>query len=135
MECGTGTYIRSIVRDLGEALGCGAHVTVLRRLWVAPFTAPAMHSLESLVRTREEQGEAALDALLLPTADGLAGWPTVVLDSEQSRRLAQGQVIAIAPKGSAATVRVDDASGRVLGIADLGEDGQMRARRLFRWAV
>ena len=48
VECGSGTYIRSLVRDLGEALGCGAHVAVLRRLWVEPFTAPRMWTLDAL---------------------------------------------------------------------------------------
>src|SRR5690606_15828757 len=46
IECGSGTYVRSLVRDLGEALGCGAHVAQLRRLWVEPFHAPRMHTLE-----------------------------------------------------------------------------------------
>lgn len=135
VECGSGTYIRSIVRDLGEALGCGAHVTVLRRSWVAPFTTPRMHALDELVRLREEEGEAALEALLLPTASGLSGWPCVTLDAAQARKLAQGQVVPMCASGASGTVRVDDASGTVLGIGDLGEDGHLHARRLFRWAV
>ena len=135
VECGTGTYIRSIVRDLGEALGCGAHVTVLRRLWVAPFRTPAMHSLEELFHIGEAQGEAALEALLLSTAEGLAGWPEVTLDAEQARRLAQGQSVAVAHRGNAKAVCVRNESGTVLGIADLAEDGMLHARRLFRWAV
>ena len=48
VECGSGTYVRSLVRDLGEALGCGAHVTALRRLWVAPFKGQATHTLDAL---------------------------------------------------------------------------------------
>jgi tRNA pseudouridine55 synthase len=135
VECGTGTYIRSIVRDLGEALGCGAHVTALRRLWVAPFRAPAMHSLDELFRIGEGPGEAALEALLLSTAEGLAGWPELTLDDEQARRLAQGQCVDVAQRGNAKAVCVRNDSGTVLGIADLGEDGMLHARRLFRWAV
>jgi tRNA pseudouridine55 synthase len=135
VECGSGTYIRSIVRDLGEALGCGAHVTVLRRSWVAPFTNPVMHALDELVRIRDEEGEAALEARLLPIASGLSGWPSVTLDAEQARRLAQGQVVPMGAGAANGAVRVDDASGTVLGVADLGEDGHLHARRLFRWAV
>ena len=48
VECGSGTYVRSLVRDLGETLGCGAHVGVLRRLWVEPFREPRMFTLEAL---------------------------------------------------------------------------------------
>jgi tRNA pseudouridine55 synthase len=94
-----------------------------------------MHALDELLRVRDEEGEAALEALLLPTASGLAGWPSVTLDAGQARRLAQGQVVPMGASGALGTVRVDDASGTVLGIADLGEDGHLHARRLFRWAV
>ena len=48
VECGSGTYVRSLVRDLGEALGCGAHVAELRRLWVDPFREPRMWTLQEL---------------------------------------------------------------------------------------
>ena len=50
IECGSGTYVRSLVRDLGERLGCGAHVVALRRLWVEPFLTPTMHTLDQLSR-------------------------------------------------------------------------------------
>jgi tRNA pseudouridine55 synthase len=135
VECGTGTYIRSIVRDLGEALGCGAHVGALRRSWVAPFRQPSMHSLEELFRIGEGQGEAALEAVLLSTAEGLEGWPAITLGADEARRLAQGQVVVSGHRGRAAAVCVLDEVGKVLGVADLGEDGMLHARRLFRWAV
>jgi hypothetical protein len=48
VECGSGTYVRSLVRDLGELLGCGAHVAELRRLWVDPFRDPRMWTIEAL---------------------------------------------------------------------------------------
>ena len=49
VECGSGTYVRSLVRDLGEKLGCGAHLTALRRVWVDPFRDPVMVTLDELV--------------------------------------------------------------------------------------
>src|SRR5690554_195363 len=57
VECGSGTYVRALVRDLGEALGCGAHVAELRRLWVDPFREPRMWTLEELqaLATRGER--------------------------------------------------------------------------------
>ena len=56
VECGSGTYVRSLVRDLGELLGCGAHVAELRRLWVDPFRDPRMWTLEAL-QALAERGE------------------------------------------------------------------------------
>src|SRR5688572_14095116 len=73
VECGSGTYVRSLVRDLGEALGCGAHVAALRRLWVDPFTAPRMYNLEAL-QALAAQGEPSLDACLLPIECGLTAF-------------------------------------------------------------
>ena len=136
VECGTGTYIRSIVRDLGEALACGAHVTVLRRLWVAPFREPRMHALESLQRLRETNDEAGLDALLLPVEAGLSAWPKLPLDAGQARALGHGQVLRLhrADPAGFEAVAVDPA-GKALGLVELGDDGFLRAKRLFRWAA
>jgi tRNA pseudouridine55 synthase len=92
VECGSGTYIRSLAVDLGERLGCGAHLTVLRRLWVEPFREPAMVTLAGLEQAAG-QGEAALDALLLPLSAGLADLPGLRLDEAQALAIAQGQQI------------------------------------------
>jgi tRNA pseudouridine55 synthase len=136
VECGTGTYIRSIVRDLGEALGCGAHVTALRRLWVAPFRSPAMSTLDRLQRLRETNDEDGLDALLLPVEAGLAAWPKLALDAEQAKALGHGQVLRIhrADPGGFEAVAVDP-DGKALGLVAVGDDGFVRAKRLFRWAA
>ncbi|MCB1555453.1 MAG: tRNA pseudouridine(55) synthase TruB [Xanthomonadales bacterium] len=128
IECGAGTYVRSLVRDLGDTLGCGAHVAELRRLWVQPFPAGGMHSLEQL----EALEESARLALLLPVEAGLRHLPAVELGEEVAARLVNGQRIpSEAPEGeciawscgqAVARVRVD-AQGlihplRILRIAD-----------------
>jgi tRNA pseudouridine55 synthase len=132
IACGSGTYVRSLVRDLGEALGCGAHVAQLRRLWVDPFRDPAMVTLEQL-EAAAGQGDAALDALLLPIEAGLAGWPEVRLDAAQARRLGQGQVVP-GVAGEAGDVHVRGADGRPLGLGELDAAGNLRPKRLFSWA-
>lgn len=100
VECGTGTYVRSIVRDLGERLGCGAHVEALRRLWVDPFHAPRMVTLESLQAEVEAAGHVdALDRHLLEIGDGLQHFGSVVLSTEDARRFGHGQAIASAAAG------------------------------------
>jgi len=132
--CGSGTYIRSIVRDLGELLGCGAHVKVLRRLWVAPFIQPQMSTLEELIGLAG-QGDAALEALVLPIETGLAGWPVLGLDEAQIKRFGQGQRLLIADCQILGDVNVCDQTGRSLGLASLDQYGVLQAKRLFRWAA
>ena len=133
ITCGSGTYIRSIVRDLGEALGCGAHVLTLRRLWVDPFRQPRMCTLDELRALADAEGEAALEALLLPVDAGLVEWPRVALDAAQAAALGQGQPVRLDLSGEVRDVNVTDLSGRSLGLGRIEADGTLRARRLFRW--
>ena len=132
--CGSGTYIRSIVRDLGELLGCGAHVSALRRLWVAPFLEPQMLTLDQL-QAVAEQGDEALLPLVLPLEIGLTGWPILCLDEAQIKRFGQGQRLVIADCQILGDVNVCDGTGRSLGIASLDQYGVLQAKRLFRWAA
>lgn len=131
VECGSGTYVRSLVRDLGERLGCGAHVAGLRRLWVEPFLAPAMVTLDELAR-HAEAGQAALDALLLPLEHGLAGYPQARLDAEQAIRLRQGQAIEWA--GPPGTCLALDPRGEAVALAEVA-DGRLRTLRTFNPAA
>lgn len=134
ITCGSGTYVRSLVRDLGEALGCGAHVLTLRRLWVDPFRDLPSHTLEAL-QALAEQGEPVLDACLLPIEAGLRQWRPVALDPDQARRLGLGQAVQLDPAPDAGEVNATGADGRSLGLADVDADGLLRPRRLFRWAA
>ncbi len=133
VECGSGTYVRSLVRDLGELLGCGAHVADLRRLWVEPFREPRMWTLEAL-HELAARGERSLDACLLPVEAAMVSWPAVRLTSAQARRLGQGQTLAgaFSPAGTAALF---DRDGRALGLGQVDADGALRVQRLFRWAA
>ena len=135
VTCGSGTYIRSIIRDLGEALGCGAHVASLRRLWVEPFTEPRMFTLEELRQTAEEGGEGALDAVLLPIEAALVGWPKLMLDARQATALGHGQMVQLGEGPAIDFVNIVDQTGRSLGLATLDAEGVLRSRRLFRWAI
>ena len=129
VTCGSGTYIRSLARDIGDALGCGGHVATLRRLWVDPFRAPVIYTLEQLADLAR-QGEAALDALLLPIQAGLASWRQVMLDAAQEQTLRHGQrprVEAVA--GPVLAMSVD---GTAIGLAEVLADGTLAARRLFQ---
>ena len=133
VTCGSGTYIRSLARDLGEALGCGAHVTALRRTWVEPFLQPRMFTIEALEAVAAEGGDAALDALLLPVEAGLVHFEAVHVDADQARCLGHGQPVPVA--GEVATnLNLVGPDGRSLGLGRRDEAGQVWPKRLFRWA-
>jgi tRNA pseudouridine55 synthase len=128
VSCGSGTYIRSLARDLGEALGCGAHIAALRRLWVEPFQQPTMLTLEALAEAL--QGGAEAGSLLLPLAAGLQGHVRVDLDAEQNRRFRMGQRLRDVswPLGPVAVFGVDAIPS---GLATVSDSGLLSPQRLF----
>lgn len=135
ITCGSGTYVRSLVRDIGEDLGCGAHVVALRRLWAEPFRNPRMYTLDEIeaIDRTSEPGLAALDSLLMPVEAALVDWPRVELTEAQALRLGHGQSLA----GLAAangTLAAYGPSGRAVGLVE-GRDGVVHPQRLFRWAA
>jgi len=92
IECGAGTYIRSLARDLGERLGCGAYLGGLVRTASGPFHLAAAHSLDEIRRAAAE-GPAALAALLLPIDAGLDAIGSVVLTEAETAAVARGQQV------------------------------------------
>lgn len=86
VRCSKGTYVRTLAEDIGEALGCGAHLTALRRTGSGPLTLDGAFTLEQLAAMDEPQRDAALmraDTLL-------ADWPEVRLDDEDAGRFLSG---------------------------------------------
>lgn len=90
VHCGPGTYIRAIARDLGAALGCGAHLAALRRTASGQFSADQASSLESLAAAFVSGSVAPL---LYPLAAAFPHLPVLQLDLEQARRLAMGGAV------------------------------------------
>lgn len=133
VECGSGTYVRSLVRDLGEAFGCGAHVAELRRLWVDPFRDPRMWTIEALEELAR-RGERGLEACLLPIGSGMASWREVEVGAAQAARLAHGQAVS-GPFAASGEVAIYGPQGRVLGLGQVDADGSLHPRRMFAWAV
>jgi tRNA pseudouridine55 synthase len=134
ITCGSGTYVRSLVRDIGEDLGCGAHV-VARRLWAEPFRTPTMITLDEIeaIDRNSEPGLAALDSLLMPVESALADWPRLNLSEAEVLKLGHGQSLAglDAANGLMAAFAP---SGRAVGLVE-GRDGVVHPQRLFRWAA
>ncbi|MBB5878102.1 MULTISPECIES: tRNA pseudouridine(55) synthase TruB [Xanthomonas] len=129
VACGSGTYIRSLARDLGEALGCGAHIAALRRLWVEPFRNPQMVTLEHLQQLAA-QDPAALEALVLPLAAGLADFPPVRLEPAAAQRFRMGQRLRD-PAWAPGLAAVFDAEGVPLGLGQVDASGLLAPQRMF----
>lgn len=133
VECGAGTYIRSLAVALGEALGCGAHLAGLRRLWVEPFTAPAMITLERLA---EAAARAEAESLLLPLAAGVAHWPALRLDASLAQAVRHGRPLvwpgADDARGPHAAF---DEDGRLLALVERRADGRLGILRGLRPAA
>lgn len=129
VECGSGTYVRALVRDLGEVLGCGAHLTALRRLWIEPFRQPRMTTLERLERMRTEGGDEALDALLLPIETGLSDWPILELSPDDAEAVAHGRRIQVDTAPGRYQTR--NREGRLLALAEVDGQGHIRILRGF----
>lgn len=105
VRCSKGTYIRTLVEDIGEALGCGAYVSMLHRKSVDPFAEYPMHTLESL-RQLAEQGQDALDSVLLPMDIALPNVPAVALDETETLRIRQGQRIPLVDQADCPLIRL-----------------------------
>lgn len=130
VTCGSGTYIRSLARDMGETLGCGAHIAGLRRLWVDPFRDAPMVTLDTLRALAEQGDEAAMEALLLPLGAGLAHYPQVQLDAEQAPRFSVGQRLRD-PAWPQGTVAVYGPEDRIQGLGQVDETGRLSPQRCF----
>ena len=131
VHCSKGTYIRTLVDDLGEALGCGAHVTMLRRTAVADYPTEKMldwHALQSLA---EPQDLSLLDALLLPMDTAVAKLPALTLNESQTQGIGFGQRIKFNnPNRLQGQVRLFSHENRFLGVAVIDENNVIRPQRL-----
>lgn len=131
IHCSKGTYVRTIAEDLGLALGCGAHVTALRRLLAGPYSETDLVTFETLEATLDEGGYPALDALLLPTSSAVRDWPTVKLSEATAYYVRQGQPVIVAHAPPQGWVRLTE-GGReeFIGVGEILDDGRVAPRRL-----
>ena len=131
VHCSKGTYIRTLVDDLGEVLDCGAHVTMLRRTAVADYPTEKMldwHALQSLT---EQQDLALLDALLLPMDTAVAKLPALTLNESQTQGIGFGQRIKFDNRNRLqGQVRLFSHENRFLGVAVIDENNVIRPQRL-----
>ena len=127
--CGTGTYVRTLVEDIGELLGCGAHVSALRRLWVVPFETMQMHTLDELgALSKAERRE-----LLAASDAGIVHLPIVMINQAQTARYLQAQRFQVdAPPG---LCRVYGENAGLLAIGVVFEDRRLGVVRMMAEVV
>jgi tRNA pseudouridine55 synthase len=131
-ECGKGTYVRALARDLGRLLGCLGHVAALRRTAVGPFDEDVGVSLDALQRPRPDETAAAELAALLPVEAGLAALPALRVSTSDAGRLTRGQAVLL--RGRDAPVMAGwvavSSQGALIALAEV-EKGELRPRRIF----
>ncbi len=131
-ECGKGTYVRALARDLGRMLGCQGHVAALRRTAVGPFGEDVGVRLDALQRLRPDETAAAERAALLPVETGLAALPALRVSAADAGRLARGQAVLL--RGRDAPVMAGwvavSSQGALIALAEV-EKGELRPRRIF----
>ena len=142
IHCSKGTYVRNIAHDLGEQLGCGAHVHALRRTQAGPYLEADLVTLAELEAVRGEG--RSLDELLRPVATAVGQWPPVELADAPAFYLKQGQPVFVPHAPTCGWVRLyerrighgqdhpanDAADGEFLGVGEILEDGRVAPRRL-----
>jgi len=131
IECTKGTYVRSLAEDLGAALGCGGHVSALRRTQAGPFGIERCVTIASLEALQEKGDLAALDALLLPSDEAIKTMPLVELTESAGFYLRQGQPVLVSNAPRSGMVRVALEDGEFLGVGEILEDGRIAPRRLI----
>jgi tRNA pseudouridine55 synthase len=132
LRCTKGTYVRSIAEDLGHLLGCGAHVTALRRTASGPFGVEQSVSLEHIEALAEAHDFDELNGLLLPIETALLDLPEVRVPEDSVFYLRQGQPVMVANCPLAGFVRiVADDTGALIGVGESTDDGRLAPRRLI----
>ncbi len=142
IHCSKGTYVRTLAHDLGEVLGCGAHVYQLRRTEAGPYGEDDLVTVEELEFAREQ---GRLDDRLYPIATAVGQWPSIRLTAAPAFYLKQGQPVLVPHAPTTGWVRLyeeslsekigapraSDCNGRFIGVGEILDDGRVAPRRLI----
>ena len=128
--CTKGTYIRTLVEDIGEEIGCGAHVLTLLRLESGPFNQLDSISLKE-IESIAEKGQQALYNLLLPMDAALKDIPKIRLADEEAYYLSLGQSVITSGLPKSGQLRIYSSSQQFIGLGEVTEDGRISPKRLI----
>lgn len=133
-DCGKGTYVRALARDIGRALGCFGHVTALRRTRVGPFREDDAVTLDELVEVSEQEGADALPEFLHPVEVALQDLTEISVSQSDAASLASGQAVIIrgrdAPVLSGPVYAMS--KGRLVALGEM-DRGAIRPTRVFNF--
>jgi tRNA pseudouridine55 synthase len=130
VHCGSGTYVRSLARDIGEALGCGGHLSQLRRTHAGGFSVADAITLDDLARLAAA-GELA-DVIRQPD-DGITDFDAAIVSETTAATIAAGVTATPGAATRPADVaRIYEASGRFIAVGRVASDGQIRPLKVFR---
>lgn len=130
IHCSKGTYVRTLVEDIGEVLGCGAHVSMLHRSVVLPYKQASMVTMSVLEETQKQQGMDALKQFLLPVETSVESFPAIKLSTSALFYIKTGQPVMVPHLPTQGLVRLFSNDGRFLGVGEVLEDGRVAPRRL-----
>lgn len=130
ISCSKGTYIRTIADDLGQELGCGAHVIELRRTQAGVFTEKDSISSEELALEKENRGLDKIDQFLIPMDRAIQDLPEVNLPSITASHVKNGQAVLVRhlPKNGLVRMYEDE---QFIGIGSIDDDGKVAPKRLI----
>ncbi len=132
VHCSKGTYVRTLAEEIGEALGCGAHVSALRRTGVGPYVEGETRFVTMAdVEAAAEQGLEAMDALLLPLDSVLGHCPAVRLSADAAFYLRQGQPVLVPQAPTEGMVRLYAGGDAFIGVGVILDDGRVQPKRLI----
>lgn len=144
VQCSKGTYIRTLCEDIGHKIGCGAHISELRRIDSGPFLLSQSITMDELFKRfgpdesldnplekpLSEQAYEKMDQLLLPTDTAILQFPAIKLDEQQYKRIQHGMTIDMQPEIESDNYRLyyDKA---LIGLGVLDKDKQLKPKRLL----
>ncbi|HLD16123.1 MAG TPA: tRNA pseudouridine(55) synthase TruB [Coxiellaceae bacterium] len=129
IRCSKGTYIRTLVEDIGKAIGCGAHVSALRRDAIGPFSAEQMVTREQIQKAAEQ---SACDQYLIPTETLVQHWPSLNITSMMAFYMQQGHAVQVPKAPTSGWVRLNDKSGQFIGVGEVLPDGRIGPKRILK---
>ena len=132
IHCTKGTYIRTLIADIGENVGCGAHVIGLRRTRVGAFDEDSTVTMEQIESARESKKG---DELLLPTSSAVDSWPAVLLSNSSAYLARHGQTVTVSQTPATGWVKLCEAGGnsqpKFFGVGEVLDDGRIAPRRII----
>ncbi len=130
LRCSKGTYVRTLVEDMGEVMGCGAHLTDLRRTQVGPFDLEHAVTPEVIAHVAADGGYEELDKLMIPMDQALENWPAVRLSENSTYYVRQGQPVQVAKAPTSGWVRLFANNDNFIGVGQIMDDGRVAPKRL-----